>query len=88
LLRPVILLHSPLITTTASSGGLSCISDVVIQTLCYEDQVREAEVYGECDDSRDQPSPQCASEIGDITDEPDGEEGEGDTVSGRLAIVL
>ena len=47
---------------------------VVVETLADEDKVGEAEVDGEGDDGGNEASPKGAGEVGDITDEPDGEE--------------
>lgn len=54
----------------------------------YEDQVCEAEVDGKRDDGGDEVGPDGADEVGDVADEPDGEESEGNAVGGALAVVF
>ena len=53
-----------------------------------EDQVGEAEIDCEGDDGGDEPGPEGAGEVGDVAEEPDGEEGEGDAVCGGLGVVF
>jgi hypothetical protein len=53
-----------------------------------EDQVGEAEVDCEGDDGGDEAGPEGACEVGDVADEPDGEEGEGYAICGALFVVF
>jgi hypothetical protein len=56
------------------------VAVVVVEALQDEDAVGEAEVDGEGDDGGDQAGPDGAYEVGDVTDEPDAEEGERDAI--------
>lgn len=51
-------------------------------------QVCDAEVHGQRDDGGHETGPQGAGEVGDIADEPDGQEDQGDPVCGARLIVL
>jgi len=51
-------------------------------------QVCDAEVHGQRDDGGYETGPQGACEVGDIADEPDGQEGQGDAVCGAGLVVL
>jgi hypothetical protein len=42
--------------------------------------IGKAEVDCKCDDSRDKMCPQGAGKVGDVANEPDDEEGQGDAV--------
>jgi hypothetical protein len=64
------------------------VFEVVVDALRDEDEVCEAEVDCECDDGRDEAGPEGAGQVGDVADEPDGEEGEGDAVGGALFVVF
>lgn len=64
------------------------ILEVVVDALRDEDEVGEAEVYCERDDGGDEAGPEGAREVGDVADEPDGEEGKGYAVGGALGVVF
>lgn len=64
------------------------IFEVVIQTLTNEDQVGEAEIDCKSGDGGHETSPEGASEVGDVADEPDDEEGERYAFGGALLVVL
>jgi len=64
------------------------VQRIVVQALRDEDQIREAEVDCEGDDGGDKASPDGADEVGDVADEPDYEEEEGDALGGGLAVIL
>lgn len=53
-----------------------------------KDQVGKAEVDCERDDGGHEAGPECADEVGDVADEPDGEEGEGYAIGGALFVVF
>jgi hypothetical protein len=53
-----------------------------------EDEIGEAEVDCEGDHSGHKTCPYCSNEVGDITDEPDDEEGDGDALGGSLSVIL
>jgi hypothetical protein len=73
---------------TCSAALASRVEDIVVQTLRYEEEIRAAEVHGEGDDCGDEARPSCAEEVGDIAEEPDGEEEEGDALGGLEAVVF
>lgn len=61
---------------------------VVVDALRNEDEVGKAEVDCEGDDGRDEASPEGAGEVGDIANEPHGQEGERDAVCRAGLVVL
>jgi hypothetical protein len=71
-----------------SLARLARVLDVVVDTLADKDEVGEAEVDGESDDGGDEAGPESAGEVGDVADEPDDEEGEGDAVGRALLVVF
>jgi hypothetical protein len=75
-----------------AAGGrlarLARILNVVVETLANKDEVGKAEVNGEGDDGGYETGPDGADEIGDVANEPDDEEGEGDAVGGALLVVF
>lgn len=73
---------APPATTTTS------VAEIVIDALADEDAVREAEVDGDGDDDGDEPGPGGPDQIGQVAEEPDGQEGEGDGLSAAVAVVL
>ena len=81
-----------LLNAVLAAGGrlarLARVLDVVVETLADEDEVGEAEVDGEGDDSGDEACPERTNEVGDVANEPDGEEGEGDAVCRALLVVF
>jgi hypothetical protein len=81
-------LHIVLAASRRFPCAASRVLEVIVDALRDEDQVREAEVYCECDDGGDEASPESTREIGDVADEPDGEEGEGYAVCGALGVVF
>lgn len=63
----------------AAGGGFTRaprVLEIVVYALRYEDEVCEAEVDCERDNGGDEACPDGAGEVGDVADEPDGEEGE------------
>jgi len=64
------------------------VQRVVVDALGNQNEVGEAEVDGQRDDGGDEAGPERAGEVGDVADEPDGEEGEGDAFGGGLAVVF
>jgi hypothetical protein len=56
--------------------------------LANEDQVGEAEVYGEGNDGGYKVSPNSAYEVCDVADEPDDKEGKGYAICGALPVVF
>lgn len=81
-----------LLDAVLTPGGLlpalAGVLDVVVDALCDEDQIGEAEVDGEGDDGGHELGPERADEVGDVAYEPDGEEGQRDAVCGGLAVVF
>lgn len=69
----------------AHSAG---VSDVVVQALGDQDEIGETEVDGEGNNGGHEASPDGAREVGDVADEPDGEEGDGNAIGRALLIVL
>lgn len=64
------------------------VLEIVVHALRNEDQVGETEVDCEGDNGGDEAGPQSASEVGDVANKPDGQEGEGDAFSGALFVIL
>jgi hypothetical protein len=56
--------------------------------LRYEDEIREAKVDCEGDNGGDKASPECAGEVGNVTNEPYYEEGEGYALCGAGLVVF
>jgi hypothetical protein len=56
--------------------------------VCASYQVCNTEVHGQGDDGRHETGPEGACEVGDIADEPDGQEDQGDAVCGAGLVVL
>lgn len=65
-------LHGP----SRGFAGLARVLHVVIYALRNQNQIREAKVDSEGDDGGDKAGPDCASEVRNVADEPNGEEGE------------
>ena len=74
--------------TCGSLARAARVFEVVVDALRDEDQVCEAKVDGEGDDSRYESGPECASEVGDVANKPDSQEGEGNAIRGALFVVL
>lgn len=64
------------------------VENVVIETLCDEDEIGEAEVNGEGDYRGHEPGPDRAGKVCNVSDEPDREEEKRDAFSGALLVVL
>ncbi len=55
-------------------ASLARVDKIVVETLCDEDQIGEAEVDSKGDDGRYEASPDSTKEVGNISYKPDGQE--------------
>lgn len=69
-------------------ASASSIDVIVVETLRDEDRVKDAKVDGKHNDGGYQAGPNGAKEIGDISQQPYGQEGEGDTFGGTALVVF
>jgi len=67
---------------------LARVLEVVVDALRYEDEVREAEVDCKRRNGGNEIRPDGAGKVGDVPDEPYGEEGQGDALCRALLVVL
>lgn len=69
------------------STGFASVDEVVVKTLRDQDRIKKAKVHGQDNHSRYQASPDGTEEIGDVPEQPDGQERQGNTF-GRAALVV
>lgn len=75
----------------ATNGHLACsarVLQVVVEALRDQDQVGEAKVDCESDDGGDKTCPNCACEVGDVTDKPDNKKGKRNPVCRARLVVF